>query len=342
MSERFPDELGGKHDFDYIRPSGRRLSEYEAVTCHTQPSAHGGGLQVAGDYILRPDGRSLFDPGSSKVVCEDWYAYRDPNQLWQRTYYSMQSATERTIDATTTSAIETGKVRSMDGEWVEQGLVGAYLPFSHLEYGLFRALNVAAREAMSDTLNNVLAFDAADKLRHAQAICIVAYDLEKALGGFSAAAGRRAWLEGGEWQPVRRLIEQIMALSDPIETVVAVNGAVEPLLAEPLRHQVFCLTASRRGDVLLPMIAGTATNDWIRNASWTRALIEFLGRGPTGAQNATILADWTDTWRKRTSEVTGDLFSALETRLHDEGLATRLEQVARHEQERLDAAVAGA
>lgn len=340
-TQRMSDPLGGKRDFAYITPSGRRLSEYEAVTCYTQPSVHGGGLQAAGDFMLRPDGRPLWDPASTRVRCDDWFAYRDPNQLWQRTYYEMQADAERSIDMATAAAIETGKVREMDEDWVERGLIGAYLPFSHLEYGLFRSLNVAARESLSDTVNNVLAFAAADKLRHAQAICIVGLDLEKALERFDAARGRRLWLEGEEWQPVRRLVEQVMALEDWMEIVVAVNLAIEPMLAEPLRHQVFSLSASRAGDTLSPAIAGTATSDWIRNARWTRALIEFSCRGATGAQNAAVLGGWTEAWRARTAETARHLFAALAASLRDEELATRLQLVAKREQERIGEALAG-
>ena len=121
---QFPEALGGKRDLDYITPRGRRLSEYEAVTCYTQPQVHGGGLQVAGYPQLMPDGRPLFDPDSTRLGCDDWFAYRDPTQTWQRPYYVAQSQAERAIERATEVAVSTGSVRRLEPAWLEAGLLG--------------------------------------------------------------------------------------------------------------------------------------------------------------------------------------------------------------------------
>jgi len=339
-TQPFPDELGGKHDFDYITPRGRRLSEYEAVTCYTQPGVHGGGLQAPGDFMLRPDGRPLFDPNSTAVKCDDWYAFRDPNQLWQRGYYTMQAEAERSIDVATNVAIETGAVQGVDGGWIEQGLLRTYFPFSHYEYGLFRTLNVSAREALSDTINNVVAFNAADKLRHAQAITILGLDLEGAIDGFDPTIGRQTWLEADEWQPVRRVVEEAMALGDWVEAVVATNLVLEPLLGEPLRQQVFSNVAARSGDTFTPVITGTAMNDWLRNSRWAQAFVEFCATCPGGEGNAKLLQDWTDSWAEKVRPVSETLFSSIEASLGASGLVQQAQAVAKREFERLATALA--
>ena len=192
----FPDGLAGVRDFDYITPKGRRLTEYEAVTCYTEPQSCGGGLQGPGEFYLRPDGRAVFDVDSTAMRSDDWFAFRDPNQLWQRPYYSMQSQAEKSIEAATQTAVGAGLLTSVDRAWLDGGLARSYLPFAHLEYGLFATLNPAARESLSDTLNNVLVFNATDKLRHAQAIVLLGMDLEAAIEGFDARVGRAMW-----WRP---------------------------------------------------------------------------------------------------------------------------------------------
>ncbi len=320
IDEQFPEALGGKRDLDYITPKGRRLTEYEAVTCYTQPQVHGGGLQSAGEYLLRPDGRQIFDEGSTLLRCADWFAYRDPNQMWQRPYYAVQAQAEQSIDRLTEVAAATGALAMAEPAWLEHGLVGAYLPFGHYEYGLFRALNMAAREALSDSVNNVLVFNAADKLRHAQGISIFGLDLEAVVGSFDATRGKVAWLEDPNWQPLRRLVEEAMAISDWCEITVAVDLVIEPLIGEPLRRLVFALAASGSRDLITPVIAGTATADWHRNSRAVQELLSFLLGCPGGEDNAGIITGWFRTWRDRALPVAEGLFAALEAALDEPGL----------------------
>jgi hypothetical protein len=240
-----PEGIAGKRDFDYITPKGRRLTEYEAVTCYTQPQPVVGGLQRAGELMLRNDGRPIYDLASTKLQADDWFAFRDPNQMWQRPYYDLQAEAERAIDRATNLAVSTGMLGSVDPAWLSRGVSDTYLPFAHVEYGLFRTLNCAAREALSDTVTQCLVFAASDKLRHAQAISILGLDLEGAVPGFDGTRGRTLWLEDDGWQDLRRLVEELMCITDWGEATAAVNLALEPLVGDPMRRLVFGLHASR-------------------------------------------------------------------------------------------------
>ena len=328
---QWSEEISGKRDFDYITPSGRRLTEYEAVTCYTQWGAHGGGKQIMGDFLLRPDGSPVFDPASSTIKVNDWYAYRDPNQMWQRPYYVLQSEAEKSIERATDLAVSTGAAKALDQHWIDNGLVGAYFPFAHYEYGLFRALNMSAREAMSDTINNVLVFVAADKLRHAQAISIMGLDLESVFENFDGTAGKEVWVKNPDWQPLRRLVEEVMTVIDWNETIVASMLALEPLVGEPLRRLVFGTGAAQRRDILLPTSAGTATTDWQRNAKAIRQYIEFLTTAEGGEGNKAILAGWAETWQDKVRPAADALFDMLESTLPEPGLAKQARAVAEGE-----------
>jgi methane monooxygenase component A beta chain/propane monooxygenase small subunit len=333
--EQFVDELGGVRDLAYIRPQGRRLSEYEAVTCYIQPSAHGGGLQTCGDLILRPDGRPLFDPGSTSLQVADWFAFRDPNRLWQRPYYAEQSRAEQAIEMVTDVELRVRGAEGMEPGWLTRGLEEAFAAFAHVEYGLYWALNSAARESLSDTVNNVLLFNAADKLRHAQAIAILGFDLERARPGFNGERGRVVWLEEDGWQPVRRLVEEVMAIEDWGEIVVAVNGAVEPLLGEPLRRIAFSAIPARRGDTLTPVVTATATRDWMRNARWTDAFLRFTLEAD--AMNEARLRGWLDKWSTQARATADHLAEVLAERLREPGLPRLMAAVAEKEQQRMAA-----
>ena len=333
---QFSEELGGKRDLDYIRPKGRRLTEYEAVTCYTQPQVGGGGLQVAGELVLRPDLRPIYDLESTRLRCDDWFAYRDPNQMWQRPYYVTQAEAEKAIERATNVARETGAMREeMPADWIQNGILGTYFPFGHYEYGLFRALNMAARESLSDSVNNVLVFNASDKLRHAQAISILGLDLESMLDNFDGTAGRPIWLDDEMWQPLRRLTEQAMVINDWAELIIAVDLAIEPLIGEPMRRLVFTQAASRNSDTIVSTIASTATADWHRNSSAVREFIDLLADTPGGEQNRAIMEEWLHTWRERAGSVAAGLFTMLEATLNEPGLVVRAARAGEAESKRV-------
>jgi methane monooxygenase component A beta chain/propane monooxygenase small subunit len=328
-----PEGIAGKRDLAYITPKRRRLTEYEAVTCYTQPQPDAGGIQTAGDFMLRNDGRPIFDVAGTELSAPDWFAFRDPSQMWQRPYYDMQAEAERAIERATNLAISTGMTATTDTAWIEHGVSRAYLPFAHVEYGLFRSLNCAAREALSDTVTSVLVFNASDKLRHAQAISILGLDLESAVPGFDGTQGREIWLEDPGWQDLRRLVEEVMCITDWGECLAAANLAIEPLLGDPLRRFVFGLVAARQGDSIVPVIAGTATADWQRNALWTEEFCRFATGASDGNHN--VLEKWRTKWLDRTRPVAAGLFALLEETLGRTGLAEQANTAGAEQCERM-------
>jgi hypothetical protein len=332
-----PEGIAGKRDFDYIPPQGRRLTEYEAVTCYTQPQPEVGGLQPAGHLMLRNDGRPVYDLASTKLQAADWFAFRDPNQMWQRPYYDLQAEAERAIDRATNLAVSTGMLGSVDAAWLSRGVSDTYLPYAHVEYGLFRTLNCAAREALSDTVTQCLVFNASDKLRHAQAISILGLDLEGPVPGFDGTRGRTLWLEDEGWHEVRRLIEELMCITDWGEATVAANLAVEPLLGDPLRRLVFGLHAGRRADIIVPVTAGTATADWQRNANWTAEWCRFTV--DADESNRAILGGWRTQWLDRARPVAEALFGRLEKDLEADGLAAQARAAGEEQAHRTGQAV---
>ena len=143
-------------DFTYIKPSGRRLTEYEALSVHMQPDALDfdrprGNLDVTEWYLLRPDGAALWRPESTRLRHGDWFAYRDPAQQWQRTYVRQQEQQETSIARITEDAGLDGSLTRLAPGWISEVLCRHYRAWSFFEYAIFRALAPAQREALGDT-----------------------------------------------------------------------------------------------------------------------------------------------------------------------------------------------
>jgi len=288
-------------ELTYIQPAGRRLSGYEAAICHVQPDVDH--YDFGGWLLLAPDGKSLFEQSSTRLVHPDWFEYRDPSSLWQRTYMRQQAVEERAVASLLESARSYGYFADLDGFWAREILARYHQGYGFLEWGLFLALNRAVRLALSDTLTMMITFTAVDRLRHQQAIALFGLELEQELGGIPEGLGREAWLCDPVYQPARRVVERLMAAEDWCEIVVVCGLLIDPLLSMLAGRHFFRRFASVNGDAVTPAIAITAERDRLRYLRAVRGLVEMVtsdtdraGAAVPAAANREILQDWIDLW----------------------------------------------
>jgi hypothetical protein len=165
------------------------------------------------------------------------------------------------------------------------------------ERGLWRALVGAARPALSDLLTHAIVLEAAMKQRQAQDLVVYAMDLEPEIGECSTEAARTRFLEEDAWQPVRALVEHVVAVGDWAERVVATNLCIEPIVGSLLRREMLLVPASANGDPVTPVIIGNAQREWLWYRDWTSELMRFcVDDEEFGAQNRSVLGEWAAKW----------------------------------------------
>jgi methane monooxygenase component A beta chain/propane monooxygenase small subunit len=301
-------------DHLYIKPRKRRLSEYEAVTCYTQPSPEA--FDIQGWFTLGPgpEHRPAWRAESTKLVHPHWWDFRDPAQQWQRTYVRMQAEQERSIERATEDAASSGAFQDIDPGWLGV-IAGHYRIWSFFEYALFRAFAVASREALSDTLGNVLCFQGFDHMRHAQATVLYLMALEESVDGFLDQGAKQRWLDEATYQPMRRLAERLMLATDDWgELAVAVNLAVAPILSEVALSQLVRRGGPRRGDSVTPFIISTTERDRRRNLAYTEELVRMVTdpKLEAAGANRDVIRTWLDDWTPQVVEATRALRPAFE------------------------------
>jgi len=285
-------------DHLYIPPKRRRLSEYEAVTCYTQPGPDA--FDVEGWFTLGPgpEHRTAWRKESTLLQHPHWWDFRDPAQQWQRTYVRMQAEQERSIERATEDAASAGAFADIDPAWLAV-IAGHYRIWSFFEYALFRAFAVGSREALSDTLGNVLCFQGFDHMRHAQAAVLYLMALEENVEGFLDQGAKERWLNDPVYQPIRALAEKLMLSTDDWgELAVAVNLVVAPILAEVSMSQLVRRGGPHRGDSVTPFIISTTERDRRRNLAYTEELVRMVTaeKIETRAANREVIVGWLDAW----------------------------------------------
>lgn len=280
--------------FQWYKPEKRRATVYEDVTVDTQPSVH---RHVdRGWQVCFEDGRGTWSDDSTLLKSTDWYEFRDPAQLWERTYFQQGAGYERQIENALNSARDADMLADFSPEWIE--FMRANLQIgSFVDHGLWLATATSARDCLSDGIATCVVIEAAMKQRQAQASVLYAMDLEDEFGPFDIAPCKAAFLEDEAWQPTRQMIERLRATADWGEVIFVANCCIEPLVVTLLRRELLMRGASANGDIVTPALSTGAQleSEWIRD--WTAALIQMvLGDQSYGQANREVLERWTSDW----------------------------------------------
>ncbi|HET9719111.1 MAG TPA: MmoB/DmpM family protein [Solirubrobacteraceae bacterium] len=292
-----------ERDFTWFTPAGSRATLYEDVTADTQPSVHR--HLTRGWPVSFEDGRGTWDEDSTTLRCPDWFAFRDPGEHWERSFYQAGNAAEQQIEGALRGAAREGLLRDFDPEWVE--FLRSSLQISaFVSHGLWFATATIARACLSDTVAHCVCLQAALKQRAAQSYVLYAMDLEPHLGSFSIEDARRAFIERPEWQPTRLYLERLAATEDWGEVIVAGNLVFEPLVGTLLRREVGIRAAAAHGDTVTPALARVETQEWEWIRSWSTAFSRFLLPA-----NRDRLIAWAEHWRPLAWEAADAIVASL-------------------------------
>ncbi|MDP1818590.1 MAG: hypothetical protein Q8K58_01685 [Acidimicrobiales bacterium] len=295
IQQRGGESIPGPRDFVYITPRGRRISEYEALTLYVQP--------LEADSPTPRAMRSTWPEDNTLLRCGDWFNFRDPAQMWSRSYVARQAEQERSLERASETARAAGFYARIDDDWA--ALLGdVYVTAGYFEKGLSWALDYAQMNAPADVIGVAGAFQSIDKQRHAEDILFHHYDLRAAGLPVGDDGRRSAWLEDSQFQPMRELVERIIATRDWAEIIITVNLVVEPLLGRYLFNEVLLRQGAVHGDMTTGPILLEAESDRERNLDWTVDLVELLLTDEVhGGDNRGVLSTWLEQWTPRVDVV---------------------------------------
>ena len=280
--------------FDWYTPKRRRATLYEDVTIDSQPSIH---RHIDRDWPVHfEDGRGLWWPESTRLRSSDWYAFRDPGELWERNYYQQGTAHEQLVEGAVSGARRERILEDFTPEWVGFLRVHLQTP-AFVEHGLWLALASAGRDCLSDSVAHCVVLDAAMKQRHSQAIVLYGLDLESHFGEFPVERARESFLRDAHWQPARRYLERLRATPDWGERIVAANLCFEPLVGVLLRRELLMRAPKWGGDALTSAVGHVAQLEWAWIHDWSAEFVRFvLADVEHGAANREVLAGWIADW----------------------------------------------
>jgi propane 2-monooxygenase small subunit len=283
-----------ERSFQWYTPKKRRATLYEDVTVDSQPSIHR--HLDRGWPMYFENGQGMWSDDSTALRSGDWYDFRDPGQLWERSYYQTGTSYEQLIEGAVRTARRERVFDDFSAEWVDWLRKHLQVP-AFIEHGIWLALATASRDTLSDTVTHCVALEAAMKQRQAQAMLLYGMDLEEHFGDFPVDRARESFLQDAAWQAARSYVERLRATTDWGERVIATNVCFEPMVGLLIRRELLMRSVRFNGDIVTQAVSHVAQLEWEWVRGWTVELVKFVADEPEhGGANRAVLSGWLADW----------------------------------------------
>jgi toluene monooxygenase system protein E len=279
-------DMSARRTYWHLEPHRRKPTDYEI--CSSRLFYHlGRGFEVetpVGAWCAKTQ-------SESHLSVDDWDAYEDPRQTTYAKYVELQKTSETFVDGLLGMIEGTDYDRRLRPQWL--ALLERLLPtLRYPIHGLQMVASYLAHMAPSGRIVITGLFQTADEIRRIQRFAYRMRQLQLVDGAFGADS-RSRWQAGAEWQPLRRLIENLLVTYDWGEAFAALNLVAKPMFDDMFMVQLAQL-ADREGDDLLNKMLLSLHEDCRWHRAWSAALAHFaVERNPA---NQRVLAGWIERW----------------------------------------------
>lgn len=252
-------------------------------------------VQANANFHYRPTWdpeHEIFDPSRTKIVMADWYAFKDPRQLYYGTYTQSRARLQEVAESDFDFVETRGLAEGYD-DAARRTALDFYLPLRHVAWGA--NMNGAAMCAYGygTAITQPCLYQGMDQLGIAQ--YLTRLGLLMGHGGDLEAA-KQAWLDAPAWQGLRRYVEDSFVLKDWFELFVAQNVALDGLLFPLAYREVDRALAAQAGPTVSMLTR--FQSEWFADASkWTDSVMK-IAAAESPANKAQLQA-WLAHWRER-------------------------------------------
>lgn len=213
--------------------------------------------------------------------------FRDPRETTYTSYVALAREKEAFIDGLLRSAGESGYDARLSEAWLAslERWLGVVLFPCH---GLQMVTAYVAHLAPVSEVVIALAFQSGDEIRRVQRLAQRVVILRQTRATFGVHA-REAWQTAAEWQPLRRVMEELLVTYDFGEALVRLLLVVKPLFDTFFVEHASRLAEARQ-DPLLSRLLFSLAEDCRWHAEVTDELVRGLVRG--AARNRAHVEGW--------------------------------------------------
>lgn len=259
--------------------SGKTASRYQEATLDLQS-------EVNFHYLpLWDRHHQLYDRQRTAVVMNDWYAFKDPRQFYYGSYVAARARQQETAERQLEFVARKQLLSELDAA-ERARLVFALLPLRHVEWAANANNCQITAYAWGNAVAQTTMFHTMDRLGLAQYLSRIGLLLD-GNSGDALLQARSAWLEHADWQPLRRLVENQMVMSDWFELFIAQNLVLDGLIY-PLVYQRFDAKLAARSGPGLSLCLEFFAHWYDETQRWVDATVKTAAS--ESAANASVLS----------------------------------------------------
>jgi phenol hydroxylase P1 protein len=278
-----------RHTFDHIarRFGDKPASRYQEGTYDIQATHN---LQYIPTWD--PD-HELHDVTRTQVVMKDWYALRDPRQFYYGTYTITRARQQEGVE-TSFDFVETRGLAALLPDEVKKTALELLLPLRHLSWGANLNNLAMCAYGYGTAITQPCCYHAADNLGIAQYITRLGLLLDDAP---ALDAAKDAWMSAPQWQPLRRLMENLLVQKDWFEVFVAQNLVLDGLLYPLVYENIIDKRITAKGAASVAMLTSFMTEWFAETTKWVDFSVKTAAAESAG--NQALISGWTTAWRDR-------------------------------------------
>jgi hypothetical protein len=224
----------------------------------------------------------------SPFRCSDWNQFHDPDGLVYRTYVRLQDEAETYVDGVIDDVESRGGYARLDAEWLT-ALREGYTTFRYVGHALLMASTYLMSMAPSSYISNAAAFQAGDELRRVQRIAYQTRQLQLHHPNQGFGVDRERWEHMAAWQPLRKVIEQLLGERDWGKAFAQLNLVLKPAV-DAILNDLMAEAAAAHGDELTSALHRNLAIDSERAGRWAAALVHTANADEP--DNALVLQKW--------------------------------------------------
>lgn len=230
----------------------------------------------------------------SNFNVDDWEGFRDPAKLTYSEYVMLQHDRETYLDGLIDHHEDARTVEGYDEAWVDV-LTNALVPLRFPVHILQMLSLYVGQMAPTAFIINCSNFQAADEMRRVQRFAYLtkwlANSHDEAIAETEAA--RSAWEHGAAWQPMRKVLEELLGVYDWGEAFVALDLVVKPTFDSLVNDSLGAL-AAENGDELLALMLAEFGRDAQRSRDWTMELARYAIANDANLKDT--ISEWIAKW----------------------------------------------
>jgi len=281
-----------RHTFDHLV---RRMGADKPVSRYIEGTMD---VQPVENFHYRPTWGprfEIFDPGHTAIRMRDWYALKDPRQYYYGAYTIARARTQENADADF-QFVESRGLADECPPPLRETILDFYLPLRHVAYGGNLNNTAIGGKGYGTAFTQAAVYYAVDQLAIAQYLTRLGLTLgdEESL-----ARGKRAWLDGAAWQPLRRLVEDLLVQEDVFELFLAQDLVLDGLLY-PLAYEEADRALRREAGSAVSMMTRFQAEWFAESSKWVDAVAKAAVA--ESGDNRALIVRWTDEWRARALE----------------------------------------